>query len=110
PDVGTFEYLPGAYSYINRFYANQYSFFAENNFSLAERTTLLVGARKDHYDVERNERLTGIGSSASFGPSSWRVGLRHELSPSLILYGNFSTATDPAGSVGNMTAAAQQMK
>lgn len=110
PDVGTFQYFPGAYSYINRFYADQYAVFAENNFTLTERTTLLAGVRKDHYDVERNERLTGISSAADFGPSSWRVGLRHSLSSSLILYGNYSTATDPAGSVGNMSASAQQME
>ncbi|HEY8521499.1 MAG TPA: TonB-dependent receptor [Gammaproteobacteria bacterium] len=110
PDVGTFQYLPGGYNYINLFHADQYALFAEDHIAVTERTSLLAGVRKDRYDVDRFEHLTGVGSAASFNPGSWRVGVRHALKPSLTVYGNFSTATDPAGSVGNMSAAAQRME
>ena len=110
PNVGTFSYIPGAYSYINLFHANQYAFFAEDNFELTDKLSLLGGVRFDYYDVDRLERLNGSTSEGSFDPESWRVGVLYELRPAFTLYGNFSNATDPAGSVGNMSAAAQKMK
>lgn len=110
PDPGVFQYLPGGYNYINLFHADQYALFAENNLELTPRLSLLAGLRKDRYDVDRTEQLTGTSSDASFDPTSWRVGLLHRVLPGLTVYGNYSTATDPAGSVGNMSAAAQQME
>lgn len=110
PDLGYFQYLPGNYSYINRFHANQYALFAENLLELTPRLSLLAGVRTDHYDVDRFERLTDVGSAASFNPTSWRIGLLHRIAPGFTVYGNYSTATDPAGSVGNMSASAQRME
>lgn len=110
PDVGTFSYFPGGYNYINRFHADQHAFFVENHLEVTPRLSLLAGIRKDRYDVKRFERLTGVGSAASFDPSSWRIGLLGRITPGITLYGNYSTATDPSGSIGNMSAAAQQME
>lgn len=110
PDPGRFSYLPGAYSYRNLFHARQYSLFAEDSFELTPRLSLAAGLRLDRYGVDREEQLTGIRSDATFDPFSWRVGLLYKLRPNFTVYGSFSTATDPAGSVGNMTAAAQRMK
>lgn len=110
PNVGYYEYVPGNYTMINQFHANQYAFFVEDNFSITEKLSLLGGARFDFYGVDRLERLNGANSEAEFDPESWRVGLLYEVKPEFTLYGNFSNATDPAGSVGNMTAAAQVMK
>src|SRR5690606_37555909 len=69
PDVGTFSYFPGGYNYINRFHADQHAFFVENHLEVTPRLSLLAGIRKDRYDVKRFERLTGVGSAASFDPS-----------------------------------------
>jgi iron complex outermembrane receptor protein len=110
PDVGYYEYLPGNYTMINQFHANQHALFVEDNFSLTDKLSLLGGARFDFYTVDRLERLNGSNSEAKFDPESWRVGLLYELKPQFTLYGNLSNATDPAGSVGNMSAAAQVMK
>jgi iron complex outermembrane receptor protein len=110
PNVGYFSYLPGAYSYRNLFHAEQYSVFAEDNFEVTPRLSVAAGARLDRYDVDRYERMTGIGSEADFDPFSWRVGVLYKLRPNFTAYASYSTATDPGGSVGNMTAAAQRMK
>jgi iron complex outermembrane receptor protein len=110
PDVGHFSYLPGAYSYQNLFHAEQYSVFAEDSLALTSKLSLAAGVRLDHYEVDRHERLTGVGSAAEFDPFSWRMGLLYAITPNFTTYASFSTATDPAGSVGNMSASAQRMK
>lgn len=110
PDVGRFSYLPGAYSYRNLFHAEQYSVFAEDSFELTSKLSIAAGVRMDRYEVDRYERLTRIGSEATFDPFSWRVGLLYAFTPTFTTYASYSTATDPAGSVGNMTAAAQRMR
>jgi iron complex outermembrane recepter protein len=110
PDVGYYEYLPGGFTMINQFHANQYALFVEDNFSLTERLSLLGGVRFDFYDVDRLERLNGSNSEAQFDPESWRVGLLYDIKDDFTVYGSLSNATDPAGSVGNMSAAAQQME
>jgi len=107
---GVYTPLPGAYSYINLFYANQHAVFAEDVIEVTDKLSLVGGVRFDRYKVERREWLTGVGSKASFGPTSWRVGAVYNLRPTFTVYGQYSTATDPSGSVGNMSAAAQKME
>lgn len=107
---GRFVHDPGYYSYINEFWADQYGVFAEDRFEIAPKLAAVVGLRYDHYEVERHEKLTGVRSAANFNALSWRVGTVYDLTENLALYASYSTATDPPGSIGNMTASAQLME
>jgi iron complex outermembrane receptor protein len=110
PDVGTYRYLPGGFTMLNLFHADQYALFAEDNFSITDRLSLLGGVRFDYYNVDRLEKLNGSNSEASFDPESWRVGLLYQIKSGFTVYASVSNATDPAGSVGNMSLAAQRME
>ena len=107
---GVFIPTPGGYSYINRFLTDQVSLFAEDRLEITPELSVVAGLRWDHFKVDRLERLTGVTSNATFEPFSWRVGAVYALTPAFSFYAQYSTATDPPGSIGNMSASAQKMQ
>lgn len=107
---GVFIPTPGGYNYINRFLTDQFALFAEDQLSITPELSLVAGLRWDNLKVDRLERLTGVTSDATFNPLSWRVGTVYSIGEAFNLYAQYSTATDPPGSIGNMSASAQRMK
>lgn len=81
------------------------SIFAEDALELTPSWLLLGGVRYEHIDIERSTlelnseppTLTPIGRD--FDELTWRIGSVYDLSPSLQVFGQYSTAAAPPSSL-----------
>jgi iron complex outermembrane receptor protein len=79
---------------------DQYSLFFEDRLVLDEQWSVIGGARYDSAEIDRFN-LTNPAASfdASFGSTSWRVGVVFQPVATLSFYGHYATAVDPTGSL-----------
>lgn len=79
---------------------NQHALFAEDRLSVTDQLSLIVGVRQDQPVVNRTDRITPAnGFEKSFSATSWRVGAVYNPVKDIALYGQYSTAVDPVGSL-----------
>lgn len=77
--------------------------FFEDQLTLLPPLKLVAGVRTEWIDLERKlfdtagALRTEPSFSRTFRPTTWRVGLVYDVLPTLSLYGQYSTAADPAG-------------
>jgi iron complex outermembrane receptor protein len=83
----------------------QYSFFIEDSFSLTKQWSLVAGARHDRNKLERRNLIDASVFDETFTNTSWRVGVVYQPIETLTLYGQYSTAVDPLGSLVTLSAA-----
>lgn len=87
----------------------QYSLFFEDRLVLDEQWSVIGGARYDRAQLDRFNLIDpGQSFDASFSDTSWRVGVVFQPMPALSLYGQYSTAVDPIGSLITTSAAAAE--
>ena len=80
--------------------ADQYALFAEDRLSLTERWSVLGGVRYDHIDLEREDLVAGTTAyRRTYTNVGWRIGTVYDLLPTLAVYGQYSQAADPVGSL-----------
>jgi iron complex outermembrane receptor protein len=77
----------------------QAAVFAEDRLFLTKDWTLVGGLRSDHIDFHRDNLVNGSIYDKNFSATSWRVGTVYNLSPSLALYAQYATGSDPVGSI-----------
>lgn len=102
-DPGHFYDLPGMFPGYEKNRQNTvdtWAGFLENRLTLTDRLTLLTGLRHDSIDLQvRNYRAVNEANPAQFKrryqPTTGRVGLVFELTPSANVYVQYSTAADP---------------
>ncbi len=82
---------------------NTTALFFEDQLTLLKPLKLVAGVRTEWIDLDRKVFNTAgaLQSTPSFQrtfrPTTWRVGLIYDVLPTLSLYGQYSTAADPAG-------------
>jgi iron complex outermembrane receptor protein len=77
----------------------QYSAFVEDRLVLNERWSLVGGMRVDRIEVVRDVVGAGRLYDESFDSLGWRMGAVATVTPTLSLYGQYSTGADPLGSL-----------
>jgi iron complex outermembrane receptor protein len=82
---------------------SEYSFFAENRVRFTDRLSLVAGIRDEHDRVNRRNITDGAVGPRLFNKklhnTTWRVGAVYQPLPTLSLYGQYSTGTDPLGTL-----------
>ncbi|MFV3075465.1 TonB-dependent receptor [Niveispirillum fermenti] len=78
--------------------------FAENALNLTPQWLLLAGARYEKIALARgitnlNAGNAITGADADYDPFSWRMGTTYDVTPGITLYGQYTTAAQPVGSM-----------
>lgn len=105
PIHGTWE--EGVESQTSRDFSSdttQYAVFVEDNITFNDQWSLVAGLRHDKYDYKRHdfERPNGEDDQTitdKFSGTSWRIGTVFKPFSNTSLYGQYSEALDPIGSV-----------
>lgn len=85
----------------------QWAVFAEYLFAVTEQFKVIGGLRHDTIDYELEDLRGNDNVEESYHPTDWRVGLVYEITPSLTVYGQTSTGTDPIGGAILTTSASE---
>jgi len=110
--VNAITFSPGVYRdfYPNvaipfyRMRVNQVGAFAENRLRAADRLSIVLGVRQDHYDVNRfDNRLTRTTVSDHDG-TGWNAGAVVDVASGVAVYGQIAEATDPVNSLTSIAA------
>ncbi len=98
PDPGRFfNTVPTTPEY--RAFQKRYATFAENRLVVTDQLSVVAGLRWDHYDLDR-EDLRGAGETlVTFNPVNWRGGVVYAVKPTVSIYGQYATATDPVNTL-----------
>jgi len=82
---------------------NEYSFFAEDRIRFTDQLSVVAGIRDEHDRVRRWNIVAGSPDAPVFSKNlrntTWRVGAVYQPLPTLSLYGQYSTGTDPLGTL-----------
>lgn len=82
---------------------SEYSFFAENRLRFSDQLSLVAGIRNEHDKVSRRDITAGFLGPKLFTKklrnTTWRVGGVYQPLPTVSLYGQYSTGTDPLGTL-----------
>ncbi|HYG42671.1 MAG TPA: TonB-dependent receptor [Bordetella sp.] len=80
--------------------ATQYALFAEDRLMLTDRWSVLGGVRYDHIDLQREDLVASTTAyRRTYTNVGWRVGTVYDVLPTLAVYGQYSEAADPVGSL-----------
>lgn len=100
--------IPGVFGPLNKrlspTYMKTLGVFFEDHLEITESLSLVTGMRYEAIDLVReNYNLDGSFNPATsftdtFKPLSWRAGAVYEISPPLVVYGQYSNAQDPPSS------------
>jgi hypothetical protein len=80
-------------------YTNQMAFFAEDQFALSAKVSLVGGLRVDRTAVERLNLVDNTTAKRTFTPPNWRGGVVYSVTPGLSVYGQVATASDTLDNV-----------
>ncbi len=88
--------------------ARQFSLFAENHTALTERLSLVTGARRDQFHLDRDSLTDDSRSDRSLTGGNWRAGLVFEYTPTLSFYGQYATSTEGVNNLLTLSPSQQQ--
>lgn len=91
---------------------HQASLFAEDRLELTDRLAWVSGLRYDHIDFHRDTFATATTAASSFDKTfahtGWRTGLVFSLTPTLSVYGQYTTGTDGVSSLITLSQSSSQ--
>lgn len=90
-----------------RIHVNQIAGYAEDHLSLSDKVSLVLGARADHYHVNRYDELVLTTTDSDHNAPGWNVGTVYEPIPGLAFYGQYAAASDPVNSLASISASQQ---
>ncbi len=110
--VNAFDFDPGHYlDFYNqeskpfyRIHVNQVAGHVEDRFSAADKVTLVVGARRDHYHVNRYDELVFATTESNHDATGWNTGVVYDPIAGLAIYGQYAVASDPVNSLSSINA------
>jgi iron complex outermembrane receptor protein len=86
---------------------NRYSTFIEDRLVVTDKLSLVGGLRWDRYDLDREDlRVPGV-TKKTFNPVNGRGGIVYAVKPSVSVYGQYATATDPVNTLISLSVAEQ---
>lgn len=83
---------------------DQVAGFVENHLKATERLSLVVGARRDHYHVNRYDHQTLATTVSDHNATAWNAGVIYDIFPGLSVYGQAAEASDPVNSFSSIAA------
>jgi iron complex outermembrane receptor protein len=91
--------------------SNQYAVFAEDRLKLTDQLAIVSGVRLDRPSIERTDFRNAANSfETSLSGLSWRAGVVYNPIKDLAVYGQYSTAVDPVGTLITTSAAQKDFK
>jgi iron complex outermembrane receptor protein len=99
--IDPYDFTPGYFASVNptvplrRATLQSTALFAENVLDLSSQWQLVAGLRRDHMQLDNTELRTAAQASKDYAPVTGRAGLVWHVDPSVTLYGQYGTATDP---------------
>lgn len=86
---------------------NEYAVFAENRLKFGEKVSLITGIRAEHDEVKRwsitypatGGSIDNFAFAKTLNNTTWRVGGVYQPVPTVSLYAQYSTGTDPLGTL-----------
>ncbi len=100
-------YIPSNSAPIAPDYRNeavQYGLFLEDQLTLTERLSVIAGVRYDHVKVTRKDFVSNQQSlDTTFNNIGWRLGSVFKITPSFSVYGQYTEAADPVGSMVSLS-------
>src|SRR5262249_14826471 len=85
-------------------HVNQVAGFVEDRFSATDKLSIVVGARRDHYHVNRYDELGVTTVDSNNDATGWNTGVVYDLIPNLALYAQYARASDPVNSLASINA------
>jgi iron complex outermembrane receptor protein len=99
PNVGLFRDLAPPIAPAFHTDSDQYAIFGEDRIELTPQWSIVLGARWDHFDFERQPLPTGTPFGKTFEYADWRIGTVYQPRETLSFYASFATGSDPLGSL-----------
>lgn len=97
---------------VNKLFSStveQRSLFVEDRFAWSEQWSAVAGIRYDHIEIDRDGRRKADDSLArTFDTVSWRIGTVYNPIPTVAIYAQYATATDPVTSLLQLTPSQEQ--
>ncbi|MQA28432.1 MAG: TonB-dependent receptor plug domain-containing protein [Luteitalea sp.] len=90
-----------------RAFQNRYATYAESRLALTDQLSVVGGLRWDRYDLDREDLRTAGVTSKMFNPVNGRGGLVYAVKPTLSVYGQYATASDPVNTLISLSPAEQ---
>ena len=87
-----------------RIHVNQIAGYGEDHLSVADKLSLVVGVRGDHYHVNRIDDLTLATTDSDHNAPGWNAGVVFEPVRDLAFYGQYAAASDPVNSLSSIAA------
>jgi iron complex outermembrane receptor protein len=87
-----------------RIHVNQAAGYFENHLNVTDQVALVVGARRDHYHVNRYDELVFTTTDSDHDATGWNAGAVYDPIPSLAFYGQYAVASDPVNSLSSIAA------
>jgi iron complex outermembrane recepter protein len=87
-----------------RIHVNQFAGFFENHLNITDRIAFVVGARRDHYHVNRYDELVFTTTDSDHNATGWNVGGVYNPISDLAFYGQYAEASDPVNSLSSINA------
>ncbi len=87
-----------------RINVNQVAGFAENRLSVSDRISLVLGVRRDHYHVTREDEIVFTTTESDHNATGWNTGVVFAPAAGLSLYGQYAVASDPVNSLSSIAA------
>jgi iron complex outermembrane receptor protein len=87
-----------------RIHVNQIAAFFEDRFTLADTLAVVVGARRDHYHVNRFDELVPATTESDHNATGWNVGVVYDPIADLAFYTQYAVASDPVNSLSSIAA------
>ena len=89
---------------------NQIAAYFEDRLSLTDRISIVAGARRDHYHVNRHDELVLTTTESNHDATGWNAGVVYNPLTDLALYGQYAVASDPGNSLSSINANQQGFK
>lgn len=110
--VNAFDFNPGNYlDFYNqeskpfyRIHVNQIAAFFEDRFSATDNVALVIGARRDHYHVNRYDELVFTTTDSDHDATGWNAGIVYNPLSDLAVYAQYAVASDPVNSLSSIAA------
>ena len=87
-----------------RIHVDQIAGFVEDRFSATDKLSLVVGARRDHYHVNRFDEQLFVTTESNHDATGWNAGVVYDVLPTLAVYGQYAAASDPVNSLSSINA------
>lgn len=93
-----------------RMHVNQGGGFFEDRMTLTEQFSLVVGFRRDQYNVHRFDNFTLLTTDSVHKSTAWNGGAVYDIVPGLAAYAQYAVASEPVNSLASIAVNQQSFR